>query len=102
MAEFCRRRRLLLVLDNCEHVLDAAGDLVEAVLAIAPDVHIVTTSREGLGSDLEVTYPLRSLDTSGAHNPATDLFFRRAAEAVPAREWSDAECGSIERRSARR
>ena len=42
-------RRLLLVLDNCEHVLNAAADLVEAILARASMVAVVATSREGLG-----------------------------------------------------
>ena len=40
----------LLVLDNCEHVLDAAADLIEAILAHSATVKILATSREGLGS----------------------------------------------------
>ena len=40
----------LLVFDNCEHVLDAAADLVEAILAHSATVTILATSREGLGS----------------------------------------------------
>ncbi len=39
----------LLVFDNCEHVLDAAADLIDAILAHSATVRIVTTSREGLG-----------------------------------------------------
>ena len=41
-------RRLLLVLDNCEHVLDAAADLVETILARTTTVKVIATSREGL------------------------------------------------------
>ena len=40
----------LLVIDNCEHVLDAAADLIEAILAHSATVRILATSREGLGS----------------------------------------------------
>ena len=39
----------LLVFDNCEHVLDAAADLIEAILAQSATVKILATSREGLG-----------------------------------------------------
>ena len=41
-------RRLLLVLDNCEHVLDAAADLVDTILARTATVKVIATSREGL------------------------------------------------------
>ena len=41
-------RRLLLIVDNCEHVLDAAADMVEAILARGSRVQVLATSREGL------------------------------------------------------
>jgi hypothetical protein len=43
---FVRDRRLVLVLDNCEHVIEAAATLAVAILRGAADVHIVATSRE--------------------------------------------------------
>ena len=50
-----------MVLDNCEHLLDAAAELAEAILAGAPGVRILATSREGLGIPGEQVRPLRSL-----------------------------------------
>ena len=52
----------LLVFDNCEHVLDAAADLVEAILARSTTVRILATSREGLGVADEQLWPVPSLD----------------------------------------
>ena len=52
----------LLVFDNCEHVLDAAADLIEAILAQSKTVKILATSREGLGIDDEQMWPVPTLD----------------------------------------
>ena len=52
----------LLVIDNCEHVLAAAADLIEAILAHSATVRILATSREGLGVPDEQVRPVRSLD----------------------------------------
>ena len=49
IAEGLRKRQLLLVLDNCEHVLDAAATLADALVKTCPDVVVLATSREGLG-----------------------------------------------------
>ena len=49
IVDFLRPRELLIVLDNCEHLLDAAAELARAILAGAPRVRILATSREGLG-----------------------------------------------------
>ena len=54
-------RRVMIVLDNCEHVLDAAADLVDAILATAPDVHVLVTSREPLGLEGEQVRRVQSL-----------------------------------------
>ena len=48
IAQALSGRRLLIVLDNCEHVLDAAADLVETILARTATVKVMATSREGL------------------------------------------------------
>ncbi|WP_231989121.1 NB-ARC domain-containing protein [Mycobacterium sp. 852002-51613_SCH5001154] len=69
----------LLVLDNCEHVRDAAGDLVEAVLAASASVRILATSREGLGVADEQLFVVPSLDVgSGTDSAAVALFVERA------------------------
>src|SRR4051812_24467543 len=54
-------RRGVLVLDNCEHVLEETAELVTAVLDAAPDVSVLATSREPLGVDGEVVLPLAPL-----------------------------------------
>ena len=95
VAEYCRRRRMLLVLDNCEHVLDAVGDVVEALLDVAPGVAVLATSREALGVDGEQIYPLASLSSVGADAPAVELFIQRADAVAPGLEWGDVE--TIER-----
>lgn len=84
-------RRLLLVLDNCEHVLDDVGTLVESVLSRCSRVSIVATSRERVGIAGELVYrlePLRlpSLDTPIAELSSfdsIDLFIARATLAYP-------------------
>ena len=69
----------LLVIDNCEHVLDAAADLIEAILAHSATVRIVATSREGLGVPDEQVRPVRTLDAAaGIDSAAVTLFIERA------------------------
>jgi predicted ATPase/class 3 adenylate cyclase len=74
----------LLVFDNCEHVLDAAGDLIEAVLAQSETVKILVTSREGLGVADEQLWPVPSLDVgAGIDSAAVNLFVERAQHVSP-------------------
>jgi len=74
----------LLVFDNCEHVLDAAADLIEAVLLHSATVRVLATSREGLGLAQERVRPVRSLDAAaGAESPAVSLFVERAQGIAP-------------------
>jgi predicted ATPase/class 3 adenylate cyclase len=91
LVEFLKTRHALLVLDNCEHLLDGVGGVVEAVLRSCPGVWILATSREGLGLEGERVWPLRSLglpepgaDVSVvAASAAVELFVDRAAAARP-------------------
>jgi hypothetical protein len=72
-------RSRLLIFDNCEHVLDAAADIIEAILARSDTVKILCTSREGLRIEDEQLWPVPSLDaTSGLDSSAASLFFDRA------------------------
>ena len=74
----------LLVFDNCEHVLDAAADLVEAILAHSATVTILATSREGLGVADEQLWPVPSLDVgAGIDSAAVNLFVERAHSVAP-------------------
>jgi predicted ATPase len=68
----------LLVFDNCEHVLDAAADLIESVLVQSPTVKILSTSREGLGLADERSWRVPSLEV----NAAVELFQERARALV--------------------
>jgi predicted ATPase/class 3 adenylate cyclase len=74
----------LLVIDNCEHVLNAAADLVEAILTHSANVKILATSREGLGIADEQLWPVPSLDVgTGSDSAAVNLFVERAQSVSP-------------------
>ncbi len=93
VIDYLREKQLLLVLDNVEHLLgDAdegagAADLIAALLAAAPRVAIVATSRERLKLREEHRYPLGGLDMPGTQAPssysAVALFVQRARSLRP-------------------
>jgi len=80
-----RGKRLLLVLDTCEHVIDAVVILVEGLLRALPDLRILATSREPLGAQGEQLHRLASLDlphaaanaAQAAGSASVDLFMQR-------------------------
>lgn len=61
LTDYLRRRSLLLVLDNCEHLLTASAQLAETLLQSCPQLHILVSSRERLGISGEQTYSVPSL-----------------------------------------
>ncbi|GGN84790.1 hypothetical protein GCM10011579_075100 [Streptomyces albiflavescens] len=61
LAEHCGKRRMLIILDNCEHVVDAAAHLVEALLERCPELTVLATSREPLGVPGELLRPVEPL-----------------------------------------
>jgi predicted ATPase/class 3 adenylate cyclase len=77
-----RRRRLLLVLDNCEHLVASVAMLVDAIATSAPHVRVIATSREGLGVPAERVVPVSPL-TTDADGDAVELFVARARAARP-------------------
>ena len=80
LAAALEGRVRLLMFDNCEHVRDAAADLIEAVLARSASVRILATSREGLGVADEQVWLVPSLDVgAGIDSAAVNLFVERAA-----------------------
>ena len=81
LTESLRTRQMLLVLDNCEHLLDEAASLVEALIAKCPNMTILATSREALGVAGESAWPVPSLGL-GAGSTASTLFIERAREVV--------------------
>src|ERR1700722_6155159 len=79
-------RGLLLILDTCEHLIDACAELTEAILVGAPRVTVLAPSREPLDIDGETTFPLRPLPVSGASaggGDAVRLFAARPTAAGP-------------------
>ena len=56
-----KERKILLVLDNCEHVLDVCAQLVDTLIRACPDVRVLASSREGLGIGGETIYRVPSL-----------------------------------------
>ncbi|WP_137146167.1 adenylate/guanylate cyclase domain-containing protein [Mycolicibacterium sp. CR10] len=77
-------RSRLLIFDNCEHVLDAAADLIAEILAHAATVRVLATSREGLGLSGEQLWPVPSLDVRlGVASSAATLFIERARAVAP-------------------
>ncbi|MFJ4548074.1 AfsR/SARP family transcriptional regulator [Streptomyces sp. NPDC088817] len=79
LVEHCARRRMLLLLDNCEHVVDAAARLVEELLARCPHLTVLATSREPLGIPGEVLRPVEPLPEP----VALRLFAERGAAVRP-------------------
>lgn len=84
LVEALRGTELLLVVDNCEHVIAAAAELTAFLLPRAPGVTVLATSREPLGITGEHVFALTPLAVPGddtRHGPAVRLFAERAAEA---------------------
>ena len=79
IAETCGGRRLLLVFDNCEHVIGACAALAERLLQAAPGVSILATSREAFGVSGEAVWRVPSM----AQDEAIALFVARANGAEP-------------------
>ncbi len=84
VAAALKNRARLLVFDNCEHLLDAAADMAEAILKRSTSVTILATSREGLRLADEQLWPVPSLDVrTGAESSAVALFVDRAQAVAP-------------------
>src|SRR5579871_984837 len=84
VAEALAGRRLLLVVDNCEHVLAAARSAIETILERSTDVRIITTSREALGIAGEILLTVSPLSVQGGvTSDAVTLFVDRARAVRP-------------------
>ena len=85
-------RLRLLVFDNCEHVRDAAADLVEAILTQSATVKVLATSREGLEVADEQLWPVPALNVGGGvDSAAATLFVDRARSVAPRFSMANAE-----------
>jgi predicted ATPase/DNA-binding winged helix-turn-helix (wHTH) protein len=105
LLAFLAGRRLLLVLDNCEHVIDAAASLTERLHREVPQVHILTTSRESLRVEGEhvhllvpLDYPTAREDLTAAEalaTPAVQLFMERAFASGYTLDLTDADAPTV-------
>jgi predicted ATPase/DNA-binding CsgD family transcriptional regulator len=91
LADALRPRRMMLVLDNCEHLIGACAQLCRQLLASSPGLRMMTTSREPLRVAAETVYQVPPLPVAPAGGPASDahryeaiaLFADRAAAVLP-------------------
>ena len=74
LVDFFADKTILIVLDNCEHLLEASRSLVDALLHRAPHLVVIATSREALGVDGERVTMVRSLSTPDIDEPAPESF----------------------------
>ncbi|TCC44794.1 hypothetical protein E0H73_45320 [Kribbella pittospori] len=91
LIAYLARRRMLLLVDNCEHVIDAAAELIDEVLGRCPGVTVLATSREALAVPDEVQVAVVPLETAPEGTiasrilayPASQLFVERARAVRP-------------------
>ena len=106
LIEFLKNRRLLLILDTCEHLVETVAPLAANIIETAPQVHILATSREALRVDGEHVYRLDALAyppdtpeelTAAAVRefPAIQLFVERAIASGARLDLSDAEASLV-------
>jgi predicted ATPase/DNA-binding NarL/FixJ family response regulator len=80
VLEHLRDRRLLLILDTCEHLVDACASLAEGVLRAAPEVTVLATSRQPFDAPGEQAFPVPPMPVD---SDAVELFAQRAASVLP-------------------
>jgi predicted ATPase/DNA-binding winged helix-turn-helix (wHTH) protein len=105
LSAFLRDRNILIVLDNCEHVVEAAAVLAESLLKGAARVHVLATSREPLNAEGEWVHRLGSLETPPASGdltaaealtfPAIQLFVQRAMAASDSFALTDGDAPTL-------
>lgn len=109
LTGYCQNRHLLLILDNCEHVVGACAVVVDRLLRTCPQLHILTTSREALGVDGEAEWPVAPLaapkldagtddlraELALQRYEAVHLFVERARAIQPSFLWSDQSAAPV-------
>ena len=101
LVGYLRDKHLLLLIDNCEHLVDTIAPLVETILRQAPNVHILATSREALRAEGEWVYRLKAMETPSASESLTaaealkfdavQLFVERASASLDGYRLTDAD-----------
>ena len=107
LAKAIGERRILLVLDNCEHLVESCARLADVLLRTCSELRTLATSREILGTTGEVTWPVPALTlppadgvralASLAASEAVRLFAERAAAARPDFELTEANAAAVAR-----
>ncbi|WP_327011291.1 LuxR C-terminal-related transcriptional regulator [Dactylosporangium sp. NBC_01737] len=101
VAGYLASRRVLLVLDNCEHQAGPCAALVDALLRAAPGLQVLATSRQPLGVSGEQVFPLPPLPVTQTDGPVLDagsvLFGERAAAAAPGFAVTDGNRAAVAR-----
>ncbi|MDH5288132.1 MAG: tetratricopeptide repeat protein [Betaproteobacteria bacterium] len=105
LGNHLKSRKLLLILDNCEHLVSASAHLANALLRTAPEIRILATSREALHLPGEQVYPVLPLplplpDRSDgvealSHSPAVQLFVERAQSHKPTFTLNDHDAHAV-------
>ena len=102
--DFVREKHLLLILDNCEHLVDASARVVDEILHVAPKVKIIVSSREALGINGETVYRVPSLSLPNQDEVTKEaalrfesvmLFVERASAANPKFHLTDENASSV-------
>jgi predicted ATPase len=93
LQDFCKKRKLLIVLDNCEHLIEACAEVANSLLRACPDLRILASSREALGVPGEAPYRVPSLRIPDPEKindleefqaiEAVQLFTERAKSSLP-------------------
>ena len=94
LVRYLSSRSTLLVIDNCEHLIDDVADFVDRILRMGPDVHILTTSREGLAVTGEVLWRVPSLRVDDDAD-AVELFAERARLVQPGFSVTEANLAAV-------
>jgi predicted ATPase/class 3 adenylate cyclase len=103
LAAHLKTKRALLVLDNCEHLIKPSADLAHAIVKNAPQVRMISSSREPLHVPGEKTYPILPLPVPERNaslqvlqaTPAVQLFVERAQSHKPAFELNEREAPAV-------
>ncbi len=105
LIEHLERRRVLLVLDNCEHLVAACANMATLLLHACAEVRLLATSREALGVDGEHVEPIPSLELPGEHErggaaahaafESVRLYVERAKQVAPTFGLTDANAAVV-------
>ena len=103
LTRFLAGRRVLMLVDNCEHVIDAAAGVVEEILARCPGVTVLTTSREALALPAELQVLVGPLETAPERAepgqvlgyPASELFVERSRMVRPGMVFDEEDAAAV-------